>query len=573
MIRLLPCVLAVSIVPMFARAPRPAVVNAVTDHYRPLAFDQQKLAGVLSERMRAAREGYLERVSDKVLFAAFQNPSAQPGEGAAAEVQAGEFVNAAAGAYEYSHDPNLKAVMDRVTRKLLSIQSANGYLGTYAKNKAWQDSDIVIHESGLRGFLAYYRVTGDEDTFAASRKIADLLLTTFNKQESRSPKLTTLIEPLVSLYRYTDDSRYLEYARSLADVWLHSTSAPLDATCENLSVLTGLLELYRVTGDSSYFRPVVTSWNEIRSDRLTITGGPVTDSAGPTICATTAWVQLTLDLLRITGDSLYGDQLERTIYNQLFAAEDPKTGSVFASTAPNGSKKLASETDPGTPMEAEGLSVIPAVVWGRYGRGIAIILYTPGRATFQLRRRGTIQLYSEASYPETGEILLHVEPSHDLQFPLRLRVPEWTSKFVVDIGGSHLLGKPGEFITINRQWKRGDTVKIGLDMTVHMLNGTRESADRLAIARGPQILVLDKTVNPGINELAGASLSSTDASQLKTPPVESRFPANWAGSQAYTLSGEYNSQPHQFVLIPFADALNYSLWIGRPGVHSGGRDQ
>ena len=224
-------------------------------------------------------------------------------------------------------------------------------------------------------------------------------------------------------------------------------------------------------------------------------------------------------------------------------------------------------------MEAEGLSLIPAAVWGRYGRGIAIILYTPGRATFQLRRRGTIQLYSEASYPETGEILLHVEPSHDLQFPLRLRVPEWTSKFVVDIGGSHLFGKPGEFITINRQWKRGDTVKIAVDMTVHMLNGTRESAGRLAIARGPQILVLDKTVNPGINELGGASLSSTDPSELKTPPVESRFPANWAGSQAYTFSGEYNSQPHQFVLIPFADALNYSLWIGKPRVHSGGGDQ
>ncbi len=101
LIRLTLLLSAIAVAPVLAAAPRPLVVNAVTDRYRPLASDQQKLAGLLSERMRATREGYLERVNDEALFTAV-------GE------QAGRFLEASASEYEYSHDPNLKAVMDRV---------------------------------------------------------------------------------------------------------------------------------------------------------------------------------------------------------------------------------------------------------------------------------------------------------------------------------------------------------------------------------------------------------------------------------------------------------------------------
>lgn len=159
-----------------------------------------------------------------------------------------------------------------------------------------------------------------------------------------------------------------------------------------------------------------------------------------------------------------------------------------------------------------------------------------------------------------------------MQFPIRLRVPDWTSKFTADIGGSHLFGKPGEFLSITREWKRGDTLKIAINVTVRTIDGAPQYTDRLAIRRGPQILALSTTLNPRINNLAAAGVLSTDVLRLGTPPVESRFPAEWAGNQAYTVPGEYEGQPHELVLVPFADAIVYRVWIRKPGVRSDATD-
>ncbi len=572
MIRLKLLLFALALAPVFADTPHPVVVNAVTDRYRPLAPDQQKLAGVLSERMRATGEGYLERVNDAALFTPV-------GE------QAGRFLDAAVSQYEYSHDPNLKAVMDRVAKELLAHESpaanAEGQISS-VDPKVRNTPNTSPFRGDLLGEIAYYRVTGDGAALTASEKLGDSVLSIFGKTTaSRNSAPRALLEPFVYLYRYTGDSLYLDFTESLAASWLAAKPARIDPTYENLSDLVGLIELYRITGDESYFRPVVAAWSDLRANHLTLTGTPIRGSGDTRsaenddtteLCITASWIQLTLDLLRITGESQYAEQLERTIYNQLFAAEDARTGHSFSSAPLNGRKKLALTTDTCVAAEAKALSTIPSAVWGRYGNGIAVVLYTAGRATFRLRRRGTVQLYSEATYPETGDILLHVEPSRNMQFPLRLRVPEWTSRFVADVGASHLIGKPGEFLTITREWKRGDAVKIAIDMTVHVIDGAPAYPERVAIQRGPQVLALGHTLNPNVTDLSAAGPISTDPSQLRVPTVESRFPANWAGSQAYIFPGEYEGRRQELVLIPFADAIDCRVWMKKPIARSGATD-
>jgi uncharacterized protein len=574
LIRLTASLLALSILPALAGPPQPLVLNAIPDRYRPLALDQQKLVGILSDRMRAAKEGYLEHVSDKALLVPFSSASGPAGNLTSSRgVQAEKFLSAAAIAYEYSRDPELKGIMDRVAKELMSSQIQDDYHST--------NSDFGACRSELLGLLAYYRATGNEDALAASRKIGDLIVSNSGKRSSNANEFpTALLEPLVYLYSYTGDSRYLNLGKSLADSWLQLRPTRTDPSFENLTNLIGLVELYRITGDQKYFRPAAATWDDLRANRLTLTGAPsVAESEGSSgehksimdVCASAAWVQLTLDLLRITGQSRYGDQLEQTIYNQLFASQDSRTGDVFSSAPLNGDKKPAAIADPCASAEAQGISLIPAAVWGRSGNGIAIILYSAGRAVFQLRRRGTVQLYSETTYPETGGILLHVEPAHPIQFPLRLRVPEWTTNFVVDIGASHLIGKPGEYLTITRQWKRGDTVKIAMNIAVKLIDGTMEHAGYIAIRRGPQVLALSKPLNPGM-DLAMAALRSTDPLQLRVPPGRRGFPASWAGSQIFTFPGEYNGKPQELVLVPFADATSYRVWMRNPSAASGGTD-
>ncbi len=571
MIRWTLCLASLLLLPAYAQIPRPLVVNAVTDRYRPLALDQQKLTGILAERMRAAREGYLEHVNGKALLAPFR---AGPGASEALQDEPGRFLEAAANAYDYSRDPNLKKAMDAVEKELLAVQSADGYLGANPGEHRWSSPEIWSQRCNLLGLNAYYRVTGDEAAFSASKKSADLLVKTFSKLAGKPERaLSAVIEPLVFLYRYSDDSRYLTLAKNFASAagFTAEDKAPLQ---ERIAAMIGCLELYRATGDNSYFGQVASAWQGLRADPFFLSSSNGSLRAGELpemadACSTALWVRLTLNLLRLTGEPRYGEELERIIYNQLFAAQDARTGKTFSTVPFNGEKSAALSAGGCVASEAMGIAEIPSASWGRYGNGIAMILYAGGHATFQLRRRGTIQLYAEATYPSTGEILLHVEPSHNIQFPLRLRVPEWTTRFVADIGGSHLIGKPGDFLTIIREWKRGDTVKLAIDMSVHTIRSGVSSRNEVAIQRGPQVLALEAALNPEIKDLAAAGPVSTAPAQLELTALDAKFPADWAGNQAYALAGEYQGKARRLILAPFADALNYAVFMKAPAAVSG----
>jgi DUF1680 family protein len=573
----------VSVLAFSATLPKPAVVDAVTDQYRPLASDQQKLTGLLANRLRANSEGYLEHLKTDQLIAPLRDRTeAQNRTGDSGEI-AGEFLEAASNAYDYRHDQQLKALMDQTAKDLLAAQVLTGYLGPYSKAPRWDTRDVWVHRHDLLGLLAYYRVTGYENVLVACKKMGDLLVQTFSgagesgivterTHENESP-IYVLLEPLIYLYRYTGDDRYLDFCKAVAAAWAPAERSGQGLTHEQLTGLLGLVELYRTSGDESYFRPVLAAWTYTASSQLSLAGAPRASASqeadAADACVTAAWMQLTLNLLRITGEARFGQHLERTIYNQLLASQDPNTGAIFATVQLNGSKNPMSSTDRCAGNETRAITMIPGAVWGRFGRGIAIVQYTGGRATFQLRRRGTVQLYSEATYPETGEILLHVEPSHNIQFPLRLRVPEWTSKFVVDIGGSHLVGRAGDFLTLNRTWKRGDTIKIAIDLSARVMEGGPKEPDRIAIQRGPQILALGRTLNPQIQDLALAGPVSTSASQLKLTPIGNGIPASWTADQAYSVAGEYQDKPQRLILVPFADAIKYRVWIKRPSASSG----
>ena len=119
-----------------------------------------------------------------------------------------------------------------------------------------------------------------------------------------------------------------------------------------LSNLVGLCELARATGDRGLLEPVQNAWKDIVANRLYLTGSA---SAGEHFqgdhvlpnepaahigetCVTTTWIQLNLQLLRLTGEAKYGDELERSFYNHLAAAQHPRGDDWCYYTALEGRK-------------------------------------------------------------------------------------------------------------------------------------------------------------------------------------------------------------------------------------------
>jgi uncharacterized protein len=538
--------------------PHPVIVNAVADVYRPFPSDQQKLGGIIGARLRANSEGYIERIAD--------------GPPGTAADRNGKLLDAAVYAFEYNRDPQVNGTMFRLAKKLIASQTPDGYLGTAPNVEEWTEQDTFTQSAALVGLLHYYRVTGDPTALSASTKLADLLVKARRKSGSHAEIFAGAIEPVVELYSYTDENKYLDFCNAVAEAWLHAKPPELPVTEKNLAVLNGLVELYRINGDNSVFAAPLRAWTEMQASGFTLTGVPVDNSGNnpqsSDACLTGMWLQLSLNLLRISGHAVYGEQLERTVYNQLFAAQDAKTGTVLAPVAWSGKKEPASGSAC-APNEVRALAQIPSIVWGRYGNGIAINLYTDGRATVRLRRRGTIQLYTETNYPESGTVLLHVEPDHPIHFPIRLRVPDWASKFTADVDQDHLVGKAADFLTLNRDWKRGDTVKISMAMDARLIPGIREYSADVAIARGPQVLALGRTLNPEITNLEAVSLGSLHSESLELAPLATSYAKNWMGEQAYSLMGTYRGQPRKLVLVPFADALNYRVWLAQSKASSG----
>jgi DUF1680 family protein len=585
--RLSLCLFSVITATVWASPPEAVVPNAVPDRFRPFPLDNQKLAGLLVNHLRANHEGFLEHIDVPFLLQPFAEKTKGESETAMRGEFAGRFLQAASNAYEYNHDPHLKELMDKVRVQLLSVQAKNGYFGSSSDGERWAADDLLAHKWILLGLLSYWQATGEEDAYTSSQLIGDLLVHTFGEKGSKRAllergdtenlpfRLAALqtVESLAFLYRHTADPNYLELCKFLVRAADVNTALIIPDAKENLPdklwSLTGLADLYRLTGDKAYLGPALRGWKALAANSISLAGTPTSDvSSSVDNCTTVAWMQLTLDLLRITGEPQYGQQLERTIYNQLLAAQDLHTGNLASEVALAGKKNFSSKLLVNNARcmlsEAEGLALIPQAIWGRYGNGVLLNMYTAGRATVQLRRRGLVQIYSEGSFPETGELLLHVEPSHNIQFSLVLRVPDWTSSFIVDTAGQHLIGKPGELVTINREWKRGDTVRVVLAMDVRTLGSPDEKAGRIAIQRGPQILAFSKTLNPRIEDVSLVGPSPLNSSRLKLSPVDTALPVTWYGDQVYKTEGEYKGKRQPLILVPFADAINYQLWLRKP---------
>ena len=102
-----------------------------------------------------------------------------------------------------------------------------------------------------------------------------------------------------------------------------------------------------------------------------------------------------------------------------------------------------------------------------------------------------------------------------------------------------------------------------MDMTVRVLPGGPSYPYNVAIARGPQIMALDQAVNPGALDLQAAGPRSAE---VKLSDEMMRLPRIRPGSQqqVYVMEGVVAGKPRQLVLVPFADAQVYRVWLLKP---------
>jgi DUF1680 family protein len=560
------------------------VPDKIKDAYIPVEMPSIQVGGILGDRMKVNTEDRLLNVDEHALVDGFvHRPGSHPWIGE----HAGKFLHAAANAWLYSQDPRLKTLMDRIANTLIDSQMPDGYLGTYSKDKRWTSWDVWSHKYDLIGLLSWYDVTHDQRALTACKKIGDLLCATFGDdapgkldlsdsgtQDGMAP--TSVLEPMCYLYRHTGDKKYLDFCYYITrNIEKHSKiisslteGKRVDQTSnakayEMLSNLVGLVELYRITGDKKFLVPAVNAWESIARNHLYISGttsafehfrapdklpGGAPDNVGEG-CVTVTWEQLNLSLLRLTADPRYADQLERTIYNALIAAQNPENGDICYFTPLVGTKPYTHEVCCCLSSEPRGIALIPQAIAGVVKGAIVLNLYAPGTATFTLDasdgRPLTVKMTSDTDFPRTGKVKLTFEPSREVRFDVQLRQPSWSDK------------SPNTYQRVTIDPTKSKTLELNFDMTPRLVPGGASYPTFIAVERGPQVLALDPSANPQLPIPTLATV--TDPGSIKI--VGDGFDFAGLCSVPDRAHQRIDIKPAHLKLVTFADSTRPIVWM------------
>jgi len=101
----------------------------------------------------------------------------------------------------------------------------------------------------------------------------------------------------------------------------------------------------------------------------------------------------------------------------------------------------------------------------------------------------------ETSYPESDTATLRLALPRASRFALRFRMPGWTRNATLKVNGEAAIeAKAGGWAEVARTWQDGDRVQIRIPLTLRMEPIDRQHPRRVAVVRGPVVLVMDDWV-------------------------------------------------------------------------------
>ncbi|HSN08298.1 MAG TPA: beta-L-arabinofuranosidase domain-containing protein, partial [Hanamia sp.] len=557
----------------------------------------QILKGYIGKRFTQNLEERLLKIDENGIMGGYlQRPGSHPWIGE----HVGKYLEAACNVWKVTHNDSLKKQMDRMMYELISSQLKDGYLGTYKPSDYWTSWDVWSHVYNLEGLLAYYKTTGYKPSIEACKKMGDLLCRTFGNKTGQRDIIkagehvgmaaTSVLDPMVDLYRYTGDKKYLDFCYYILDAWEQKNGPKIVSTLlstgrvdkvadakayEMLANLNGLVELYRLTGNENLLKPVLIAWEDIVKNRLYITGTassfevfkgndifPASDKdhMGEG-CVTVEWIRFNQNLLDITGQLRYEEQIEKSIYNQLFGAENPESGCVSYYTPLMGIKPFSCGISCCTSSVPRGISLIPYFTFGNVKNIPTLMLYGPAsykeNYTTPDNKNINLSLQIESGFPDDGNGTITVSTSQSVSFPLGLRVPSWSNSFVAKVDGKEYKGTANQYLIIKRVWKNGEKIKVSFKIPVQIINGGKSYPGQVAFQRGPQVLAFDNSLNDQV--LKKYQFGTGQKILVERPKGKSDgevLPRQWIGNQAYTANiiNNKSTVKQQITLVPFADA-------------------
>lgn len=490
---------------------------------------------------------------------------------------AGKYLTSAVQVYRLTGDPRLREQLRWFVGRLVSLQAEDGYLGPWPRNcrltgrapnvggKEGSTWDAWGHYHLMLGLLLWHEETRDCQVLESAVRMGDLFCRKFlGKKRKRLVDIGSTemnlapVHSLSLLYRQTGEPRYLRLALQivgefaaqgpagpLAGDYLRQALAGKEffqgpkPRWESLHPIMGMAELYWITGQEDFRRAFEQIWWSIaKLDRHNnggfssgeqAQGNPYHPGAIET-CCTIAWMALSVEMLRLTGNSIVADELELSTLNSGLGLISPTGRWVTYNTPMDGVRRASSheivfQAREGSPElnccsvnGPRGLGLISDWALMRDAEGLVLNWYGAGKMKTRLGRGLTVELVQATEYPRQGRVELQVNPSKAAEFCLKVRLPHWSARTQVRVNGERAKGiAAGTYLKLDRRWKKGDRVELDLDLSLHFWAGEQECRGKTSIYRGPLLLTYDRR----LNELDPDQIPALDARGLKGRLVKS----------------------------------------------------
>ena len=524
----------------------------------PVSVDSIQFNGLLGEGLRKTVATRLNAANYTMLVDPFRFRN-EADNGWRCEFW-GKVVRSAILAWKATGDEALLAKIRATVKDMISTQTDDGCISSYPAERQLGGWDVWGRKYVLAGLIRSYElVEQDPAILEACKKLVDHLMTQVGPDANSILKSgqhgglapASILFAIVKLYRYTRDEKYLNYAKWIADTGCSEVHKIYDAAIagtfpkdigngkayEMMSCFLGLAELYREVGDERYFKAAVKFYEMVRDREIYINGiGGLRDVVGEfwydgkfnqctdefgahgETCVTTTWIQYCFTILRLTEDPTIADEIECSLYNGLLGAMMPD-GSNFTHRNPDftGGEwacKIPAPDQIGlifkTPYDGndcckaqgpEGLAMALPCAAIRTDKGLNVNLFEDMEITFRTPSEQAAELVITGGYPLNGNVKLSLALSAPETFTLNVRIPAWQkSDIAAKVNGAPCPATPGTYLTLEREWKDGDTIELSFDLTPQLQKDPGGSG-RIAFKTGPVLLAQDSRLNNGESDL------------------------------------------------------------------------
>lgn len=210
-------------------------------------------------------------------------------------------------------------------------------------------------------------------------------------------------------------------------------------------------------------------------------------------------------LLITTGDPIWAERAEEVAFNWMPTTMTADLKALRYLTGGNHAVSDAPSKSPGIenggPMYlmdpwdhrccqhniGHGWPYLTEHLWAaRDGNGLAALIYAPSTVTAKVGDGTKTTIETKTNYPFSDQFTFAVSPVKPVKFPLTFRIPSWTSKPTLAINGKAvgISMKPGQFATIERTWKQGDSVTLRFPMSIRTQAGNQRPGT-VTVSRGP----------------------------------------------------------------------------------------